>query len=203
MQIQKGLFFLAFVCLAGCQPTLGLVLLADADTNAGRPLPVLIRAASRTSYRSDSYAAIERLVVQPDPSVLHVLTLHPGPRVTRKLKIPIPREPFIALYALYTRPAGAWKVLFEPKLPLRATLPLGRQSINIAAIRECRLPLSGIDPDLKTDAPQQPAKAPGSSSPSPGGAAGVLDGKTGELLPKAQNAASERLRKAMPEGPPG
>lgn len=151
MQKQMGLLFSVFVWLTGCQPALGLVLLADADTNSGRPLPVLVRATSRSDYRSDSYAAIERLVAQPDPSVLQILTLHPGPRVRRKLKIPIPREPAVALYALYTRPAGTWKVLFEPKLPLRATVPLGRQSINTAAIRECRLPFSGIDPEPKTD----------------------------------------------------
>jgi hypothetical protein len=144
-RIAKRVFPLAMLLwaslgLPGCVTwRMTLVLRASADTNQGRPLQVLIRSVPVQTYRSEPYTALARLVIEPDKSVLRVLTIEPRDNYKRRLYLAVPAEVPVALYFLYESQTGSWKMLLPPRLPWSVTVPLGRKGVDVEDVRECRL----------------------------------------------------------------
>ena len=135
---KLGLGFL--LPLFGCVPGyVRVTLQADAETNQGRPLRVLIRSVDEQSYRSETYASASRLVILPDATVLQSLTLEPRPHETRKFWVKSEKGKAMALYFFYTAPTASWKVWLKPALPWRITVPLGRTGVKENDVRECRV----------------------------------------------------------------
>mgnify|MGYP001004298528 FL=1 len=70
---------------SGCVPGyVRVTLQADAETNQGRPLRVLVRSVNEQVYREETYASASRLVILTDATVLKSLTLEPRHGETRK-----------------------------------------------------------------------------------------------------------------------
>ncbi len=128
------------VSLSGCTTWRMIVTLrADADTNQGRPLQVLVRSVSVSTYRSEPYASLARLVMQPDKSVVRALTIDPQDGYQRRLYLTVPSETPVALYFFYESQSGSWKMLLPPALPWTIVVPLGRNGVRTDAVKECRL----------------------------------------------------------------
>lgn len=138
--------------LGGCG-SLRISLEADADTNQGRPLQIVVRSVEEQAYRGDSYSEVSRLVTAPDASVLRRLVLDPRPRLRRSFRIKPPPGRPVGLYVLYTSPSGTWKMLLLPPLPYSVKVPLRRAGIAVEQVQESRF------------------RSPDSSAPSPAPAA--------------------------------
>ena len=109
----------------------------DEETNQGRPLQVLIRSVSVDAYRSESYTALARLVIEPDKSVLRLVTIEPRRRASRLFYIGAPSKVPVAIYFFYVSSIGNWKMLLPPPLPFTVTVPLGPSGVKIDAVGEC------------------------------------------------------------------
>lgn len=157
-----ALAVLAVLGGGGCN-TVRVRLRAEADTNQGRPLQVLVRALDEQTYRTESYAAVSRLVIAPDDSVLRKLVIAPQPRYRRSLCVSVPAGRPLALYFLYTAPTGHWKMLLLPRLPWAVTVPLRRSGIAVEDVQESRFlrPADAAPPTR----PGAPEPAGGSSGP--------------------------------------
>lgn len=116
-----------------------VTLRADADTNQGRPLQVLVRSVAVETYRSESYTSLARLITAPDKSVLRLLTIAPQAKYRRRLFLTAPAEVPVALYFLYESQTGSWKMLLPPPLPWTVSVPLGRGGVLVESVKECRL----------------------------------------------------------------
>ena len=110
--------------LAGCgTPMLQLTVTSDGDVNQQRTLYMLIRTVDAKQYLTESYATVAAQVVTPDASVLaSKVLLSPPPS---PLKIPITDAKPLAIYFLFTTPAGDWKTLQEPPFPKHLMITLG------------------------------------------------------------------------------
>ncbi|WP_428261502.1 hypothetical protein [Haliangium sp.] len=107
-------------------PKTVLVIRSDENTNAGRPLQVLVRAVELQAFLEDSYATVAGLVITPDDTVLAGAVLFPGHEL--RLSIERPTAP-IAVYFLFTEPGSPWKMQLEPPLKWRVEFQLGEHSI--------------------------------------------------------------------------
>jgi hypothetical protein len=140
---RLSLLALAMACalaLGGCSTSrLFLVLAGDANSNQGRPLQVLIRSVPIDTYRAEPYAALARLVLSPDKSVLRMLTLYPQGPFRRCLSLTAPDKVPLALYFLYTSPVGSWKMLLPTPPPVYLRIPLGRDGVDVERVREIGL----------------------------------------------------------------
>jgi hypothetical protein len=126
--------------IGGCAPGyVRVTLKADAETNQGRPLRVLVRSVDEQSYRTETYSAVSALVIRPDATVLRSLTLEPRSGESRKLWIKSEKDKAMALYFFYTAPTASWKLWLRPALPWRLTVPLGRTGVKENDVRECRV----------------------------------------------------------------
>lgn len=126
--------------LCGCSSWRFIVTLrADADTNQGRPLQVLVRSVAVETYRSESYTSLARLITAPDKSVLRLLTIDPQAKYRRRLLLTAPSSVPVALYFLYESQTGSWKMLLPPPLPWTVSVPLGPSGVQVEAVKECRL----------------------------------------------------------------
>jgi hypothetical protein len=135
--------------LAGCWPGyVHVTMSAQPDTNSGRPLQVVVRAVDEQAYRSEPYTAVAAQVIQPDKSVLKVVTLDPMARRKRSpwVKQPDPKRGRLALYVLYSTPSGSWRMLLGTRPPWRLLVPLGRSGISVEEIKECRVFLGEDQP---------------------------------------------------------
>ena len=73
--VQRAAVALTLLSAACCPGYVRVTLRADANTNQGRPLRVLVRSIDEQQHRSESYAAVSALVTQPDATVLRTLNL--------------------------------------------------------------------------------------------------------------------------------
>jgi len=141
---KKGIWLVAvFAALlgltSGCSTwRMFITLRADAETNQGRPIAVLIRSISEQDYRKEPYAVLAQLATQPDKSVLRMLTLQPKDRLKKRLWLSVPAKTPVAIYFLYTSQTGSWKMLLVPPLPWSASVPLGRHGVEVEDVSECR-----------------------------------------------------------------
>lgn len=93
--------------------TVELALRTAERSNDGRPFHVLVRAVTRESFRDDDYAAIAKLVITPDESVIKDIVVFPGESYRVDLELDeIPGG--IGVYGLYTGPQrDSWKTHVE------------------------------------------------------------------------------------------
>lgn len=145
------------LCLLGACGSLRICLEADADTNQGRPLQIVIRSVEEQTYRGDSYSEVSRLVTAPDASVLRRLVLDPRPRLRRSFSIKPPPGRPVGLYVLYTSPSGTWKMLLLPPLPYSVRVPLRRAGIAVEQVRERRFRSPDSSAPAPASAPAPPA----------------------------------------------
>ncbi len=96
-----------------------LVVDARAHANHDRSFYLVVRSLKSDEFLTDGYQRIAGLVFpsKPDPSVRLVRRVSPGRRDQVKLTLP-DDQPF-AVYALFTEPGEAWKVLVSAPLKSR------------------------------------------------------------------------------------
>lgn len=110
---------------AGCKPKarpdqpdrgatiLPIVVRTNEDSNAGRPVYVIIRAIDEKRFIEDSYVDVAALVIEPDDTVLATILAFPGGVVYRELELSEVPE-VIGVYCLFTKvDDGAWKVMLD------------------------------------------------------------------------------------------
>jgi predicted component of type VI protein secretion system len=96
-----------------------LTVQTSAETNDRRTLVLLVRALPKARFYDDEYDAIADLAVTPDDSVLARAVLVPSE--VRKVSVAPPKAGALAVYFLFTRPAGEnWRWL----LPASANNPV-------------------------------------------------------------------------------
>ncbi|MCY1059589.1 hypothetical protein [Nannocystis sp. SCPEA4] len=112
--------------LMGCKPgtpslptsaettdKVALVIRAAKESNGGRPMHVVVRSVTRKSFVEDEYAAVAKLVLQPDESVVERIVVFPGQVYVMGLsfkKVPAA----IGIYGLFTSTSGeSWKTMAE------------------------------------------------------------------------------------------
>jgi hypothetical protein len=92
--------------------TLTIHVSAQADANAGRPLYVVVRAATLKDFVEDQYREVAALVIEPDETVLASFLVFPG--TEQQLTIAKPEGKTVGVYCLLTLATGtSWKRLFE------------------------------------------------------------------------------------------
>jgi hypothetical protein len=132
-----------FLCLLwwpGCLPGyVRIALSPDETSNGGRPLRVLVRSVDEQQFRSESYASVAALVIQPDASVQRSLIIEPTQRGSRVLWVKSKKSSPLGLYFLYGASTASWKIWLQPDLPWRITVPLGRLGVDGNRVRECRI----------------------------------------------------------------
>lgn len=187
---------------AACAPTtVQLRLRSQTQTNAGRPLAVLVRRvdAGAAAFRSQRYSEMEQLVTAPDASVLRSLFVYPQVRGVRCIEFPYPSTGSFAIYALYAEPSGQWKVLYEPTLPDKIELWLGPAGLDLARSRERRPLLAPRDPDLAKSRAVRSALTDAAT-----GAAKDAVKAAAPPVPDSAATGAESLRKAVsPPAPAG
>jgi len=100
---------------------------STAQTNAGRPLHMLVRGVDVKTYREDSYAAVADKVVRPDPTVLGSTVLFAGREQTLSVRSPEEEDQAVAVYFMFTEPERDWKTLVDKPGPgLKITLGKNR-----------------------------------------------------------------------------
>ncbi|ACY15560.1 hypothetical protein [Haliangium ochraceum] len=110
------------------QPRLTLRIASQQDTNAGRPLRVLVRSVDFKSFVEESYQDVAALVVAPDDSVRAAFVIFPGSPHSELLDAPADDEN-LAVYFLFTDPATPWKRLYEAPIAEELQLELSEHSI--------------------------------------------------------------------------
>ena len=131
-QSCKAWLLLAILPIAACSPPVLVVKLSGpSQINRGLPFHVLVREVSVLQFRSESYAAIARLVAQPDASVMHseIVYAQRGTRYQGDFSLPAPAEGGVAIYCLFTEPRGRWRLFLDRPLPAQLRLTLGDSHI--------------------------------------------------------------------------
>jgi len=92
---------------------LPIVVRPSADSNAGRPLYVVVRAIDEKRFIEDSYGAVAALVIEPDETVLATLVVFPGTNALQVLEL-AELPAVIGVYCLFTDThEDGWKVMLE------------------------------------------------------------------------------------------
>lgn len=119
-------------CLPGCLPGyLRMDIRAPQGLNDSTPIHFLVREVDTQQYRTESYDAVAMLVAQRDPSVLRAKVLYAKNKaISERMWIKTPGKKAVAVYFLFTRPQGPWKILFEPPIPYTTTIELDSNSIK-------------------------------------------------------------------------
>lgn len=138
MQCTAAALCMAQILIFGCS-SVHITLRTDETTNQGRPLQVVVRSVDEATYRTESYAAIAKLVTTTSDSVLRKLVIDPGTENQRSFRVTPARGQAVALYLLYTEPTGNWRMLLPPPLPYSIMVPLGRRGITVEEVQEHRL----------------------------------------------------------------
>ena len=160
--------------LGACGPSALTVSLAGpGPINRGLPFHVLVRSVSIQEFRSESYAAVSRLVSQPDPSVLRaeVVASSQSPyRASFTVPAPAGAKQGLGVYCLFSDPRGRWRVFLERPLPSRLAITLAESSI---AGTQASGKLATKAPELKPPELKAPElKAPEPKAPDAKGLAG-------------------------------
>jgi hypothetical protein len=118
--------FLLLAGLVSCAHTRNTVLRIEptADSNAGRPVYLLVRTTTPQGYLEQGYPAIASLVGRPDDSVHSSVVVFPGHAT--EIALPPSSSDALAVYVLFTQPRGSWRTL----LPLPSS---GRVRVRVAA----------------------------------------------------------------------
>jgi len=111
-----------------------LTVRAAKGCNAGRPLQIVVRKATRKSFVEDDYSSIARLVVVPDKDVLKTLVVFPGQTSTTVIEVDKYPEA-LGVYGLFNLGKGeSWKLLAER--PLEIDVVAGESAFERAGVRE-------------------------------------------------------------------
>lgn len=118
--------------ISGCLPGyLRMDIRAPQGLNDSTPLHFLVREVDTQQYRTESYDSVAMLVAQRDASVLRAKVLYAKNKsITERMWIKTPGKKAVAVYFLFTRPQGPWKMLFEPSIPYTTTIELDTHSIK-------------------------------------------------------------------------
>jgi hypothetical protein len=123
------LLIAGLVTAAGCVPGYVRVSLkARPDTNSGKPVYFLVRAAERKVFTAESYADVAARLDAPDATVLRARMLTPGAKESFYIKKP--DKASLGVFVLFTAPGGSWFTLLDPPLPYRVSLELSGNQIR-------------------------------------------------------------------------
>lgn len=114
----------------GCaSPDVTLEVTSRPQTNAGRPLYVVLRSVDPADFASESYDSIARRVfARPrDESILGSQVIFPG--VDAEVVIQKPERYPLAIYFLFTDPGDRWKRSVSQPLPDHVEVELGEREI--------------------------------------------------------------------------
>lgn len=111
-----------------------LTVRAAKGCNAGRPLQIVVREATRKSFVEDDYSSVARLVVVPDKTVNRTLVVFPGQTSTTVLEFDKYPEA-LGIYGLFNLGKGeSWKLLAER--PLEIDVVAGESAFEPAGVRQ-------------------------------------------------------------------
>lgn len=118
--------------LSGCLPGyLRLDVRAPQGLNDSTPMHLLVREVEPMQYRTESYDAVSMLAVQPDKSVLRNKVFYAKKKsITDRMWIKVSGKKAVAVYFLFTRPQGPWKMLFDLPVPYTSSVDLDPHSIK-------------------------------------------------------------------------
>lgn len=98
------------------------------DTNEGRPFYVVVQATDTQSYLTATYDIASTLVMQPDDNVLATAMVYPGQ--ARWVRVKLPPDTDVAIFALYTQPGRDWKRLIPAAEGREIHIRLGPNEIT-------------------------------------------------------------------------
>jgi predicted component of type VI protein secretion system len=135
-----GLFgIVVLACAAGAcattpkpkpKPTLQLSIQAEADTNYGGPLYMVVRKTDREAFLAEGYDALAGAVFgKDDPSVLRKEVI--WPRDKREVRIEKEKEEdVLGVYFFYTTPGKSWRFAVLDPAVKRMNVRLGSNEIK-------------------------------------------------------------------------
>lgn len=99
--------------------------------NRGRTFYIVVRAVEEAQFLSETYDDVAKLVTQnaTDESILEMELFWPGQPA--QFVVEAPADKAIAVYCLFTRPSGDWKVLLSPPLDRAYRFVIGNRDIRI------------------------------------------------------------------------
>ena len=110
-----------------------LVVRAARGSNAGRPLQIVVRTATRKTFVEDDYSSVARLVVVPDETVIKTLLVFPGQVSVTVLNFDKYPEA-LGVYGLFNLGKGeSWKLLAER--PLEIDVVAGESAFERVGVR--------------------------------------------------------------------
>lgn len=108
---------------------------SDNDTNAGRPLYMLVRSVDSRTLVSESYKDASDLVFTTprDATIQHLQAVLPGQDVN--VTLPTPEESDLALYFFFTRPGEKWRVPLPRPIPSDIVVELSSNQVKRVMVR--------------------------------------------------------------------
>jgi hypothetical protein len=127
--MRRVSYILPAALLAGCGGYTGkdvrIVIRPTRDLNDSRSIYLLARSVPDAVYPVESYDDVATKAMAPDASVQSTVVVLPG--VAQEVKVPLPAEGRMAIYALFKQPEDhSWRFLLPAGLPERVELRLGR-----------------------------------------------------------------------------
>lgn len=123
-----GMLLPLALCAGGCIPGyVRLSISSRPNSNGGKPVYVLVRAAERKVFAAESYADVAARLDSPDATVLRAQMLRPGAKQTMYIKKP--DKVSLGVFVLFTAPGGPWAAVVDSPLPARLALELAGSQI--------------------------------------------------------------------------
>lgn len=134
-QLAAACLALFAVLGAGCASAVRIQVRSDDDTNAGRPLYLLVRSVDSRALVSESYTEAAALVfsMPRESSIQHVQALIPGQDAS--ITLPVPEASDLALYFFFTRPGEKWRVPLPRPIPSDIVVELSSNQVKRVMVR--------------------------------------------------------------------
>lgn len=167
MDAIRAALIVAALVGAGCHATRTLVVRSAPHVNHDRRVYLVVRVVKEEQFLSDPYQHIAELVFPsaPDASVKLVRAIEPGRDAQVKLALP-DDQPF-AVYALFSDPGEAWKVLVTPPFSGRYEVLLERNRVAVVAREQGPVAARAGEATTLQAPSASPPSLEASSSPSP------------------------------------
>jgi predicted component of type VI protein secretion system len=95
------------------------------DLNDYRSVYVLVRAVPDAVYPVETYDDVAAKAMAPDPTVESTVVVLPG--LAQEVKVPVPEQGRMAVYALFKQPEdSSWRLLLPAAVPSTVEIRLGR-----------------------------------------------------------------------------
>ncbi|MEY4579205.1 MAG: hypothetical protein RL701_3908 [Pseudomonadota bacterium] len=131
----SAFLFWLLLSAVGCQSSLRVSVQSAANMNDGKPLYLVVRAVSSSSFLSEGYDVVAQKVFSfpRDESILFRESIFPGNAA--EFTIERPEDGDVAVYAFFTKPGDTWRVSLRKPIPTDVLIELGSNDIKRMIIR--------------------------------------------------------------------